>query len=72
MLLLKTGNWISAEISDSATVIFKIILEDGFWTVSGTEETKAIYMLKENHTLTLRYEAVSDKDTYFNISDHTF
>ena len=68
-------NWelISAEISDeSATVIFKIILEDGLDGFPGNREIKAIYMLKEDHTLTLRYEAVSDKDTYFNISNHTY
>lgn len=68
-------NWelISAEISDeNATVIFKIILEDGLDGFPGNREIKAIYMLKEDHTLTLRYEAISDKDTYFNISNHTY
>ena len=53
-------------------MIFKIILEDGLDGFPGNREIKAIYMLKENHTLTLRYEAVSDKDTYFNISNHTY
>lgn len=57
---------------DSATVIFRIILEDGLDGFPGNREIKAIYTLKEDHTLALQYEAISDKDTYFNISNHTY
>lgn len=57
---------------ESATVVFRIILEDGLDGFPGNREIKAIYTLKEDHTLTLRYEAISDKDTYFNISNHTY
>lgn len=57
---------------ESATVVFRIILEDGLDGFPGKREIKAIYTLKEDHTLTLRYEAISDKDTYFNISNHTY
>ena len=69
-------NWelISAEVKndETATVIFKILLEDGLDGFPGNREIKAVYTLKEDHTLTLKYEAVSDKDTYFNISNHTY
>lgn len=58
--------------SQTAVVVFKIILEDGLDGFPGNREIKAVYTLKEDHTLTLRYEAVSDKDTYFNISNHTY
>lgn len=58
--------------SETATVVFKILLEDGLDGFPGNREIKAVYTLKEDHTLTLKYEAVSDKDTYFNISNHTY
>ena len=58
--------------SKTAVVIFKIVLEDGLDGFPGNRELKAIYTLKEDHSLILRYEAVSDKDTYFNISNHTY
>lgn len=68
-------NWelVSAEVNNATAVAaFKIVLEDGLDGFPGNRELKAIYTLKEDHTLTLRYEAVSDKDTYFNISNHTY
>lgn len=68
-------NWglVSAEVNnDIAVVVFKIVLEDGLDGFPGNREIKAVYTLQKNHTLTLRYEAVSDKDTYFNISNHTY
>lgn len=69
----KNFELISAEIdAENAVAIFKIILEDGLDGFPGNREIKAIYTLKENHTLILRYEATSDKDTYFNISNHTY
>lgn len=58
--------------SETAVVVFRLTLEDGLDGFPGNRELKAIYMLKEDHTLTLKYEAVSDKDTYFNISNHTY
>lgn len=69
------SNWNLRSIlafSDSAVVTFDIFLSDGLDGFPGNRKITAVYTLLEDHTLTLHYEAVSDKDTYFNISNHTY
>lgn len=57
---------------DSASVSFGCVLPDGLDGFPGNRRIKAIYTLTEAHRLTLQYEAVSDQDTYFNLSNHCY
>ena len=55
-----------------ADITFDILLPDGLDGFPGNRKITACYTLLENHTLTVFYEAFSDKCTYFNISNHTY
>lgn len=60
------------ETKDSACVTFEITLPDGLDGFPGNRQLKAIYTLTDQHLLTIRYEAISDKETYFNLSNHCY
>ncbi len=68
-------NWelLSAEQTDSCVcVTFTLTLPDGLDGFPGNRQLRAIYTLAEQHVLTLRYEALSDRETYFNLSNHCY
>ena len=68
-------NWelLSSEQTDaSACVIFTLTLPDGLDGFPGNRQLRATYTLTEQHVLTLNYEARSDKETYFNLSNHCY
>lgn len=55
-----------------ARVVFTCTLPDGLDGFPGNRRITATYTLTESHQLTIHYEAVSDQDTYFNISNHSY
>ena len=57
---------------DHVTVVFNLSLPDGLDGFPGNRKIIVSYILQEDHTLTIHYEAISDQDTYFNISNHTY
>lgn len=64
----------SAAVNDSgeAKVSFSCTLPDGLDGFPGNRRITVTYTLTEDHALTVFYEAVSDQDTYFNLSNHSY
>ena len=58
------------EIKDNQ-IIFKYLSKDGEEGYPGNLDFKAIYTL-EKDTLTINYQATSDKDTLINITNHSY
>lgn len=69
-------NWdlLLATVTESgeAKVSFVCTLADGLDGFPGNRRITVTYTLTEDHALTVFYEAVSDQDTYFNISNHSY
>lgn len=64
---------ISARADSTQTrAVFAADLKDGLDGFPGDRHIQAIYTLSDDRTLTIGYEAVSNKDTYFNLSNHTY
>ncbi|AEB80942.1 TPA: galactose mutarotase [Streptococcus suis] len=53
-------------------VTFGMVLKDGFNGFPGDVRVKAIYRLTDKNELTVDYQAVSDKDTIFNPTNHIY
>ncbi|MHC3561989.1 aldose epimerase family protein [Streptococcus suis] len=53
-------------------VTFGMVLKDGFNGFPGDVRIKAIYCLTDKNELTVDYQAVSDKDTIFNPTNHIY
>lgn len=53
-------------------VIFELLLADGFNGFPGNIKVRAIYQLTDQNELKVDYEAVSDKDTLFNPTNHVY
>ncbi|HEM3633878.1 TPA: galactose mutarotase [Streptococcus suis] len=53
-------------------VTFAMVLKDGFNGFPGDVRVKAIYCLTDKNELTVDYQAVSDKDTIFNPTNHIY
>ncbi|HEM5192942.1 TPA: galactose mutarotase [Streptococcus suis] len=53
-------------------VTFGMVLKDGFNGFPGDVRVKAIYCLTDKNELTVDYQAVSDKDTIFNPTNHIY
>lgn len=62
----------SVTSSGDAQVVFSCILPDGLDGFPGNRRITVTYTLTEAHQLTIDYKAVSDQDTYFNISNHSY
>lgn len=60
------------ELPDSAEVCFRCSLPDKCDGFPGNRIFTVIYTLSEAHELTVRYHAVSDQDTYFNMTNHSY
>ena len=69
-------NWelCSADIIDAgdARVVFACTLPDGLDGFPGNRRITVSYALTESHQLTVSYKAISDQDTYFNLSNHCY
>lgn len=68
-------NWTLLSLSQtetSARASFGLTLRDGLDGFPGNRRLKAVYTLNEQHVLTLKLEAVSDRETYFNLSNHCY
>lgn len=68
-------NWPLLSLSQTETAAqasFGLTLADGLDGFPGNRQLKATYTLNEEHTLTLKLEAISDQDTYFNLSNHCY
>lgn len=59
------------EIKDDETIEFHYLSKDGEEGYPGNLDFKAIYQLKDD-TLVIRYQAVTDKDTLINITNHSY
>ena len=58
--------------SGDAQVSFTCNLPDGLDGFPGNRRITVTYTLTESHQLTMDYDAISDQDTYFNISNHSY
>lgn len=68
-------NWTLASVHEedtSAEVLFQCTLPDGCDGFPGNRTFSVSYILNEAHKLTVKYHAVSDKTTYFNMSNHSY
>ncbi len=57
---------------DRNQVTFGIVLKDGFNGFPGNVRIRAVYRLTDRNELKIDYEAVSDKDTIFNPTNHVY
>ncbi|MDD3794738.1 MAG: galactose mutarotase [Lachnospiraceae bacterium] len=57
---------------NQAQAVFSCHLPDGLDGFPGNRELTAVYTLYPDHRLSVRYEARTDRDTYFNLSNHTY
>lgn len=62
----------SVTSSSEARVVFTCTLPDKLDGFPGNRKIIVTYTLTETHQLTIDYKAVSDQDTYFNISNHSY
>lgn len=66
--------WDTEEIitEDSIGVRMRYLSEDKEEGFPGNMKTQVVYMLNDNDELTIKYEAVSDKKTIINLTNHTY
>ncbi|CYV21790.1 galactose mutarotase-like protein [Streptococcus suis] len=64
--------WDVALDHEKNQVTFGMVLKDGFNGFPGDVRVKAIYCLTDKNELTVDYQAVSDKDTIFNPTNHIY
>lgn len=68
-------NWTLVSIREEDTcaeALFQCTLPDCCDGFPGNRTFSVSYLLNEAHELTVRYRAVSDKTTYFNMSNHSY
>lgn len=53
-------------------VVFSLFSPDGEGGFPGNLSVKVNYVFSENHLLSITYEAVSDTDTYLNLTNHAY
>ncbi len=64
-------NW-TLEQAEGNTVVFSYVAADGECGFPGTLTVRAIYIWTDNNVLSLRIEAVTDKPTVVNLTNHTY
>lgn len=64
--------WDVALDHEKNQVTFGMVLKDGFNGFPGDVRVEAIYCLTDKNELTVDYQAVSDKDTIFNPTNHVY
>lgn len=62
----------NAIVVDSDAVEFSYISPDGLNGFPGTIDNKVTFKLTEDNKLHITYSAVSDKDTYINLTNHAY
>ena len=60
------------QTEDSVILTLSYLSPDGEEGFPGNLHVKAIYLLKEDNTLTLTYEATTDKETIVNLTNHAY
>ena len=60
------------QTEDAAILTLSYLSPDGEEGFPGNLHVKAIYVLKEDNTLTLTYEATTDKETIVNLTNHAY
>jgi len=63
--------WQAEQVSDSA-ITFYLFSPDGDQGFPGNAEIRVTYALIGNGTLSMSFDAISDKDTVFNLTNHSF
>ena len=72
-MIYKNYTYEVVENDQSLSVIFKATSPDGDCGFPGNLNVKVIYMIsKDLNILTIKYEAVSDKDTLISLSNHMY
>ncbi len=61
-----------AIVVDSDSVEFSYTAADLSHGFPGEKNIKVIYRLKDDNSLSIKYEAVADKDTYLNFTNHAY
>ena len=72
---LSRQNWELAEIEEKKeqiSVLFRAELEDGIDGFPGNRKMQVRYLFDEQDNLTIEYSAVSDMETYINMSNHCY
>ncbi len=62
----------SAIVVDSDAVEFGYVSPDGQEGFPGETKVKVVFSLKDDNKLTIKYEAVSDRDTFINLTNHAY
>ena len=62
--------WDAVQSGNSVT--FSLVSEDGDQGMPGRAEASVTYTLEDDDSLHIRYRAASDKDTYFNLTNHSY
>jgi aldose 1-epimerase len=68
-------NWKEAATdcnADSCSVTLSILLPDGLDGFPGDRLIQTCYSLDNNNTVSIRYHAETSKETYLNLSNHTY
>ncbi len=68
----KLWNVVETETKEGPSVIMTIVSPNGDEGYPGTVTVSVIYTLTVNNTLRIRYIAVSDADTIFNMTNHSY
>ena len=64
--------WFPQADADKNSVKFSMFSPDGDQGMPGNATVTVTYTLSEDNALSIHYEAVSDKDTYFNLTNHNY
>ena len=64
--------WKAEPNSDDNSVTFHLTSPDGDQGMPGTAQIAVTYSLDNDCRLKITYHAVSDKDTYFNLTNHSY
>lgn len=70
-----TQNWREFDThtsSEECAVTLSILLPDGLDGYPGNRTIRVTYTLGNDNTLSIRYHAMTDKETYFNLSNHSY
>lgn len=64
--------WYPQTDEKSNAVVFRLFSPDGDQGMPGNASIAVTYKLGEDNSLSINYNAVSDKDTYFNLTNHNY
>jgi aldose 1-epimerase len=64
--------WSAELVQKENKVVFSLEDEDGAMGFPGNKKVSVSYSLSEDNSLSIHYKADSDKDTLFNMTNHTY